>query len=101
MYILCMSAVEVSVTDARAGLADIVNRAAYAHESAYLTKQGKRVAAVVPADALELLDRVEDLVLSLEAHARLDDAGLLGAGDADLVAASRPLADVLAELSAD
>ncbi len=96
-----MRPVEVSVTDARAGLAEIVNRAAYGHESAYLTKQGKRVAAVVPADALELLDRVEDLVLSLEAHARLDDAGLLGVGDAELVAASRPLADVLAELSAD
>jgi hypothetical protein len=27
--------------------------------------------------------------------------GLLGVGDADLIAASRPLADVLADLSAD
>lgn len=89
------------MTDARAGLADIVNRAAYAKESAYLTKQGKRVAAVVPADALELLDRVEDLMLSLEAHARLDDGGLLDAGDAELVAASRPLDDVMAGLRSD
>ncbi len=91
----------MSVTAARAGLAEIVNRAVYAHESAYLTKQGKRVAAVVPADAVELLDRVEDLVLALEASARLDDAGLLGAADADLIAASRPLADVLTDLSTD
>lgn len=94
-----MSAVEVSVTAARAGLAEIVNRAAYAHESAYLTKQGKRVAAVVPADALELLDRVEDLILSLEAHARLHDANLLAATTPDLIAASRPLADVLTDLN--
>ena len=96
-----MSIVEVSVTEARSAFADLVNRAAYAHESAYLTKQGKRVAALVPADALDLLDRVEDLVLSLEAHARLDDGGLLKASDAELIAASRPLADVLSDLGAD
>ncbi len=96
-----MRVVEVSVTDARTAFADLVNRAAYAHESAYLTKQGKRVAAVVPADALDLLDRVEDLVLSLEAHARLDDAGLFTASHAELIAASRPLADVLTDLGTD
>jgi prevent-host-death family protein len=96
-----MAVVEVSVTDARSMFADIVNRAAYAHESAYLTKQGKRVAAVVPADALDLLDRVEDLVLSLEAHARLQEAGLLGADDAELLGAGRSLADVVAELGTD
>jgi prevent-host-death family protein len=101
MYIPYVSALDIPVTTARSSLAEIVSRAEYAHESAYLTKHGRRVAAVVPADVLDLLERVEDLILSLEGHARLDEAGLLDATDAEVVAASRPLADVIAELDAD
>ena len=61
MYIWYMST-EMTVSDARPELAEITNRAAYAGETTYLTKHGKRTAAVVPAASAQLLEDLEDLI---------------------------------------
>jgi prevent-host-death family protein len=51
---------EMAVTDAREHLSDVVNRAAYGGETVYLTRRGRRVAAIVPAELLEALEAAED-----------------------------------------
>lgn len=53
---------ERTVTEARARLADVVDEARVAHHPVYLTRRGRRVAAVIDADQLdELLEAAEDL----------------------------------------
>jgi prevent-host-death family protein len=51
---------EVSITEARDELADILNRAAYGKERVVLTRHGKRLVAVVPVEDLEVLEALED-----------------------------------------
>ncbi|MCW2899881.1 MAG: hypothetical protein JWO67_2146 [Streptosporangiaceae bacterium] len=46
------------MTQARAELAELVNRVAYGRERVVLTRRGKAVAAIVSAEDLELLDRL-------------------------------------------
>jgi prevent-host-death family protein len=65
----------LTLHEARAGFADMINRAAYRGERIALTRRGKVVAALVPADDLELLQRVEDDMDIAEAEgilARID-----------------------------
>lgn len=53
---------EITVSEARARLADVVDTARVEHEPVYLTRHGKRVAAVIDADALDaLIAAAEDL----------------------------------------
>lgn len=53
---------EMTVSDARARLADIVDTARVDHEPVYLTRRGRRVAAVIDADDLDrLIEAAEDL----------------------------------------
>lgn len=53
---------DVSVTDARARLADVVDAARVGHEPVFLTRRGRRVAAVIDADDLKvLIEAAEDL----------------------------------------
>lgn len=53
---------EVTVSDARARLADVVDAARVGHEPVYLTRRGRRVAAVIDAEDLErLVEAAEDL----------------------------------------
>lgn len=53
---------ELTVTDARAGLADVVDSARLGHEPVYLTRRGQRIAAVIDAEDLDRLIAVaEDL----------------------------------------
>lgn len=53
---------EMSLTDARGRLADVVDTARTAHDPVYLTRRGRRVAAIVDADDLDrLLEAAEDL----------------------------------------
>jgi antitoxin Phd len=53
---------ELSVTEARARLADVVDTARVDHAPVYLTRRGKRIAAVIDADDLErLISAAEDL----------------------------------------
>lgn len=48
------------ISEARGEFSDLVNRAAYGHERVLLTRHGKAIAALVPAEDLELLEALED-----------------------------------------
>ena len=53
---------EMTVSDARARLADVVDAARVGHDPVYLTRRGLRVAAVIDADDLDrLIATAEDL----------------------------------------
>ncbi len=53
---------EVTVSDARARLSDVVDAARVQHEPVYLTRRGQRIAAVIDADDLDrLIAAAEDL----------------------------------------
>jgi prevent-host-death family protein len=51
-----LNAVDMTVTQARAEFADLVNRVAYTGEPVALTRRGKVMAALVSAEDLELLE---------------------------------------------
>ncbi len=52
----------MTVSDARARLADVVDAARVGHDPVYLTRHGQRVAAVIDADDLDrLIAAAEDL----------------------------------------
>jgi prevent-host-death family protein len=52
----------LSVSDARDQLASIINRARTNHEPVFLSRRGRRVAAVIDADDLErLIELAEDM----------------------------------------
>jgi prevent-host-death family protein len=54
---------DMTVSDARARLADVVDAARVGHNPVYLTRRGQRVAAVIDADDLDrLIAAAEDLV---------------------------------------
>lgn len=65
---------EMTVTEARARLADVVDQARIAHDPVFLTRRGRRVAALVDADLLEqLVEAAEDLAdLQAAAAARAE-----------------------------
>ena len=53
---------EITVSAARARLADVVDAARVHHDPVYLTRRGRRVAAVIHADDLDrLIAAAEDL----------------------------------------
>jgi len=54
------AAKNLSTSEARQDFAEIVNRAAYGGERVVLHRRKKPVAAVVPIEDLELLERMED-----------------------------------------
>lgn len=51
---------EVPITDARGRLADVVNEAAYTGQVTYLTRRGRRLAAIVSVETAEAAERWED-----------------------------------------
>lgn len=63
MYTREMSTADsLSVSDARDQLASIINRARSNHEPVFLSRRGRRVAAVIDADDLErLIELAEDM----------------------------------------
>jgi prevent-host-death family protein len=61
MYALYMTT-EIPVSDVRAHLGPITARAEFGGETVYLTKNGRRSAAIVPAAAAQLLEDLEDLI---------------------------------------
>lgn len=63
---------DVTLTDARARLADVVDAARVEHEPVFLTRRGRRVAAVIAAEDLQrLVEAAEELGdLRAAQHAR-------------------------------
>jgi prevent-host-death family protein len=68
---------DVALTDARSSLGELAARAEYAGETVYLTRHGRRAAAVVSARTAELLEQLEDL---LDATAVAEIQARLAAG---------------------
>ena len=70
---------ELTVSEARARLADVVDEARVGHDPVFLTRRGRRVAAVVDADQLEqLLEAAEELAdirQAAEARAEMAESG--------------------------
>jgi prevent-host-death family protein len=64
---------EMSAARARGNLADVLNTVAYSRERVVLTRRGKRIAAVVPIEDLDLIEKLEDEVDLREARAALAD----------------------------
>jgi prevent-host-death family protein len=68
---------ELSVTDARARLADVVDAARVGHDPVYLTRRGQRIAAVIDADDLDRLiaaaEDLADIAAAREARTELLD----------------------------
>jgi prevent-host-death family protein len=71
MHILYMSELsERSVSEARKDLAAVVDQARATHQPVYLSRRGRRVAAVIAADDLERLQALaEDMSDILDAEA--------------------------------
>lgn len=64
----------MTVSDARARLADVVDAARVGHDPIYLTRRGHRVAAVIDADDLDrLIAAAEDLADIEAARAARDE----------------------------
>ena len=59
---------------ARRELADVINRVAYARERILLDRRGKNVAAIVPIEDFELLEKLEDRIDLESARAALAGA---------------------------
>ena len=51
---------ERRISEARGEFSETINRVAYRGERVVLTRHGRRVAAVVPVEDLELLEALED-----------------------------------------
>jgi len=50
----------VSVSEARQTFADLVNRVAYRNERVLITRRGRPIAAVIPMEQVDFLERAED-----------------------------------------
>jgi len=61
----------ISAREARASFSDLINRAAYAKERVMITRKGKKMAAIIPADLYALLESVLD---ELEYNKDLEEA---------------------------
>lgn len=63
----------VTVADARKGLAELLNRVAFAKEQVVLTRHGRQVAAIVPIEDLEFLSRMRGFVARGDVRRALSD----------------------------
>lgn len=81
---------EMSASQARADFAELIRRAEARGETTYITHHGRRVAAVVPPEAAEALERLEERALIAMAQQALDEPG-----------ESIPLEAVISELGLD
>jgi prevent-host-death family protein len=64
---------KIASSTARSEFADLVNRAAYAGERVIVHRRKKPVAALVPLEDLELLEKLEDRIDLEEARRRLNE----------------------------
>ncbi|WP_007023548.1 MULTISPECIES: type II toxin-antitoxin system prevent-host-death family antitoxin [Saccharomonospora] len=80
---------EVSVTDARGNLADLIDTVRDG-EFVYLMRHGERVAALMPADVAENYERIEDDYWARRAN---DARAAIEAGEEDTISWQRYLAE--------
>jgi prevent-host-death family protein len=66
---------EMPAGEVRRAFSDVVGRAQHAGHVTYITHRGKRVAAIVPADAAEWLEEYEDRQLAKMAAEALAAGG--------------------------
>lgn len=74
-----MSTDALAVSAARQQLAEVIDRARADHSPVYLTRRGRRVAAVVDADdldrVLELAEDMSDILAAAAARAQMQETG--------------------------
>ena len=63
----------VTVSEAREHFADLVNRVAYRQERVLVTRHGRPIAAIIPMEQVQFLERAEDEYDLQEALAALAD----------------------------
>ena len=59
----------VGVSEARDSFAELINRAAYGHERVLVSRRGRPIAAIVPIEDIEFIERIED---ELDRHAAVE-----------------------------
>ena len=64
----------ITARDARQNLSEYVSRAAFGKERLLITRNRKKVAALVPVEDVELLEALEDLIDIEEARRALVEA---------------------------
>jgi len=64
---------ERRISEARESFSTTINRVAFGGERVVLTRHGRRIAAVVPIEDLELIEALEDAADLDEARAALAD----------------------------
>ncbi len=79
----------LNTTQAREEFAGVLNRVAFGKDRVRISRRGKVIAAVVPVEDLDLIERLEDEVDIREAEAALAEAREKG---------TTPLAEVRREL---
>jgi len=73
-----MLATDITISDTRDGLAEVVNRVAYAGERIRVVRRGRALAAIVPVEDVELLEALEDELDLDAARAALADRANAG-----------------------
>ena len=65
----------LSVREARASFATVVNEAAFGKQRFVVTRNGKRAVAIVPVEDLDMIETIEDKVDLQEVRRRLAKPG--------------------------
>jgi prevent-host-death family protein len=66
-------------SEARQHFPDLINEAAYAKKRTIVTRRGKKVAAIVPIEDLEIIEAIENKIDLEEARVALKDIQSKGA----------------------
>jgi len=65
---------KISTADARNDFAEVINRASFGKERFVLTRRGKKLAAIISVEDLELLEALEDELDVKAAKAALSES---------------------------
>ena len=65
----------LSIREARAAFATVVNEAAFGKERFVITRNGKRAVAIVPVEDLDTIETIEDKIDLAEVRRRLARPG--------------------------
>jgi antitoxin Phd len=90
------AATEITVTQARDDLAAAISRAQYGDGITYMTRHGKRTAAIVPAHVAEWLEKLQDAEDAEDARDARQALAEIAAG-----AKTTPWAKLRAEMAED